>query len=318
MNNPAFKSPTYEELLERLQELEKTAEATEKVKELLCEFEEKIKEREALLESIIESLPFDLFVLDQDGRYILENTTCKRHYDGSIIGKKPGELDVPEATLNLWEENNRRAFAGEIVDAEVAFEVRDELHYYRNIISPILVEDEIKGIVGVNLDLKDKVERALLEQSLWDIFNHIRFFVVILDARCRIKKANTWLAKTLGYNRCDEMVGLNWHNFIPESITKTHHIMMDAIRTGEATDSEMVSEIVDLKGDRISVRWFHSPANSEWIFSVGVPLKSEITPSDSIEDLRTYWQECISKDRTMIRSLKVMAESEWRKRIPVE
>lgn len=313
MDNVAVK-PSYEDLVRRLEELEIANEKAERAKELLCEFEMKIKEREALLESIIASLPFDLFVIGKEGTYVLENPTCQKNYDGSIIGKRPEDLNVPEKTKEIWKSNNERAFKGETIDEEVSFKLMDKRLYYRNIISPIVVDDKITGIVGVNLDLEDKVERALLEQSLWDVFNYIRFYVVILDGRCRIKKVNTSLARALGFDQCSELVGRLWHDFLPSSIVKAQHLLMDSIRSGESQDSEFVSEIVGKGFERISVRWFHSPANSEWIFSVGIPLKLEIKPDDSIEDMRAYWQDCITKDRTMIRALRKIAESEWKQK----
>ncbi|MDA3971310.1 MAG: ATP-binding protein [Desulfobulbaceae bacterium] len=122
----------------------------------------RLKESEALLLATIESLPFEFFVVDQSGRYIMQNSICRKNW-GGIIGKRTEDLDVAETTLSQWIENNQRSLAGEIIDGEVRFETPNGERVYHNIISPIHSEDSIIGIIGVNIDITERrdVERRL-------------------------------------------------------------------------------------------------------------------------------------------------------------
>ena len=67
------------------------------------------------------------------------------------------------ATLQLWLDNNRRAFAGERVEGEVEAHVGGETLTYYNIISPIRDDSKIIGILGVNVDI---TERKRAEEAL--------------------------------------------------------------------------------------------------------------------------------------------------------
>lgn len=120
-------------------------------------------ESRAMFESVIESLPFDIFVLDTSNRYILQNSICKKRW-GNIIGKCPEDLSLNNEIKFLWRDNNRRALAGETVAGQVEYDRLDEekTHYY-NIIAPIRDQEKILGVVGVLVDISrlKKTEKAL-------------------------------------------------------------------------------------------------------------------------------------------------------------
>ncbi len=124
--------------------------------------EEIVRTGEARLRAAVESLPFDFFMLSPEGRYVMQNSVCKRHW-GDSVGKCPEDLRLDEETLTLWQTNNRRALAGEVVEGEVELTPQGEKGYYHNIISPIRDGDEIRGILGVNIDItaRRQAEEAL-------------------------------------------------------------------------------------------------------------------------------------------------------------
>jgi PAS domain S-box-containing protein len=121
-----------------------------------------LRESEARLRTAIESLPFDFFCIDKNGRYVMQNSTCRKRW-GDLLGKRPEDLEVDEVTLALWKKNNRKAFAGEIVRGEVSFKVAGKEGHYQNIILPIHEGEEIQGILGVNIDISEhkRAEEAL-------------------------------------------------------------------------------------------------------------------------------------------------------------
>lgn len=75
---------------------------------------ERLRETEARLQAAIESLPFDFWVMDADGRYSLLNSAATENW-GNCMGKRPEELDLPTETVARCQENNRRAFNGQVV-----------------------------------------------------------------------------------------------------------------------------------------------------------------------------------------------------------
>jgi PAS domain S-box-containing protein len=134
---------------------------------------EALRAREAQLSTLVESLPFELFGIGRDGRYFLQNELCRKHW-GDLIGKKPEEVADDQNTLHIWLDNNRRAFAGKIVKGEIELMVGGEKKYVYNIISPILSEGQVDGIVGFNIDI---TERRHNEEELSKYREHLEELV---------------------------------------------------------------------------------------------------------------------------------------------
>ncbi len=154
------RKPTYEELFERIKELEQEVFERQYI-------EEELQKSSGILNAIVDSLPFDVFALDSDNRYFLQNSICKKNW-GDLIGKCPEDLPVNKETLNLWANNNRRAFAGETVADEVEYHsLEGKKYFYHNIIAPIRDEEKIFGILGVLVDISEfkQTEKALMESE---------------------------------------------------------------------------------------------------------------------------------------------------------
>ena len=125
-----------------------------------------LEQSENRLRAAVESLPFDFFLIEKDGRYAMQNAVCRRHW-GDIVGKRPEDICPDKQTLELWQKNNRRAFAGEVVKEEVILESNTDKGYYYNIISPIRAGDEIQSILGINIDITErKKAEELLQRAL--------------------------------------------------------------------------------------------------------------------------------------------------------
>jgi PAS domain S-box-containing protein len=127
--------------------------------------EAKFIKSKAMFKAVVESLPFDVFVLDSDNRYILQNSICEKNW-GNLMGKYPEDVPVNKNTKKLWLENNHRALSGETVTGEVVYDgLNGEKSFYYNIVAPIHHGEEIFGILGVIIDVSEvkRVEEAVRE-----------------------------------------------------------------------------------------------------------------------------------------------------------
>jgi len=114
--------------------------------------EEALRESEARLKSAIESMPFDFFALDESGRYILQNSHCRRNW-GDLLGKRPEDMDIDPQTKAIWESNNSRALAGETIAEGITYSLEGRGGHYYNIVAPIRDGERIRGILGLNIDI---------------------------------------------------------------------------------------------------------------------------------------------------------------------
>lgn len=109
-------------------------------------------ESRAILQAVIENLPFDFWALGPDNTYILQNASSKEEW-GKAMGKRPEEVAGSEENLSVWLANNRRAFAGEKIEGEVELTVGGETRSYYNVVAPIWEGEQVWGILGVNVDV---------------------------------------------------------------------------------------------------------------------------------------------------------------------
>lgn len=119
-----------------------------------------------ILTAAVECLPFHFWALDAEGRYILANAATRAMW-GEIIGKRPADLAMDEKTLSLWLDNNRRVLEGKKVEEYSEFAVDGETRTFHNVIVPIRKGEQILGILGVNVDITERMraEKALQESE---------------------------------------------------------------------------------------------------------------------------------------------------------
>lgn len=144
--------------LQRLDDMHKLGQRNRELGREIAEreqAEEKLRSSEAQLHAVIESLPFDLWCTDADGRYIVQNSVCRERW-GDTIGKRPGDLEVSGEVLDEWNENTRRVFAGEVVQGEIEYTLGEKRETHSYIIAPIWEGERIIGSTGINIDITDR------------------------------------------------------------------------------------------------------------------------------------------------------------------
>ncbi|MGB7735729.1 MAG: PAS domain S-box protein [Thermoguttaceae bacterium] len=193
---------TREQLLEELTELRHRVATLETV-------EAELWKSRAILQATIDNLPFDFFAIGMDGRYMLQNATSKAHW-GDAVGKLPEDAAGNEETLVLWEENNRRAFAGEKVEEDVTLTIKGENRYCHNVIAPIIDTGRIQGILGVNIDITDRkrAEERLRESEsrFRSLFQESSVGAAVVTPNSQFLQVNRAFCDFLGYSE-SELIG---------------------------------------------------------------------------------------------------------------
>lgn len=124
-----------------------------------------LRDSQALLSTIIESIPFEIWAFGLDGRCLLANSATLRRY-GNIIGKKPEEITSHQEESLRVNEMIRKVLNGENVDEVVKstypFGSMNNRFHHR-VIVPIEDRGQLWGAVGIDIDI---TERKTLEESL--------------------------------------------------------------------------------------------------------------------------------------------------------
>jgi PAS domain-containing protein len=82
--------------------------------ELRAQAEAALASQHGRLAAIVESLPFNFWICDASGRYLLQNAYGRTVW-ADHTGLLPADTDAPPALQAHWTDTNRRALAGEII-----------------------------------------------------------------------------------------------------------------------------------------------------------------------------------------------------------
>ncbi len=204
--------PTYQELLDRINEFEARCQQHKSV-------EEELRTSVSRLNAVIESLPFDFFMINPDGQYVMVNSVSRERW-GDLIGKRQEEVAPDKQTLDLRIENNRKALSGETVKGEVKLSPQGKPGYYYNMLSPVYKDSEVLGIVGVNIDITDRKRQ---EEAVRKNESRYRALVEDMPALvCRflpdgtLTFVNEYYCSYFHMDR-EDLIGNNFFQFIPEN-----------------------------------------------------------------------------------------------------
>lgn len=189
------------------------------------------------LRTLIDNLPFDVFMMDTGGKYVMNNARSRMYY-GDILGKRPEDLAPDGETLKRWRRNNERAFAGKTVKGRIDFPVHGEMKNFFNIICPVYDEDRIIGISGMNIEITALVRSEKRAQEIRfrekAVLNNIPDMVWVKDKDSRFITVNEAYEKACGH-RVEELVGRTDFDIWPKFFLAERYRKddFDVIKTGE-------------------------------------------------------------------------------------
>ncbi len=124
------------------------------------------REVESWLVTLGETLPFDFWIQDRDGRYLLQNPASVRRL-GVALGKTIAELEASPDDRAVLQSGFLRARSGEAVHEEVTIPRNGGHAVFTRTLSPLLDGGAVVGVLGVDIDITPlKQSEAALRQSL--------------------------------------------------------------------------------------------------------------------------------------------------------
>jgi PAS domain S-box-containing protein len=210
--------------------------------------ERKANESEAILRAAFDHVPFDFWIMDQQGRHVLQNAVSLKFW-GELAKRPPEEWPVTEEVRQKWLENNERALRGEVVLGEVHYEHQGKVNWFYNILAPIWVEGQQQGYLGVNIDISDqKLSEAAMrtsERRLLAFVDNSPALIFIKDLEGRYLLVNSKFAAAFGVKREDIQGRLDRDFSTPEDFEKYRSHDLLILEHGQPLDCEEWASLPD-------------------------------------------------------------------------
>lgn len=217
---------------------------------LMIEFmetKEKLKSQNGLLLAMLENVPFDFWVRDQRGIQIIQSKAGASMW-GELKEQSVQEHHLDPETRALWEQNNLRAAAGEIVKGERKYKLiqTGEERTFFEVIAPYYIDNHLAGIMGINFDITDQKKNEELISVQSSALNAAANGIVITDIHGIVEWTNPAFERMTGYTFA-EALGKNV-SFLSESGMHSKEYYEELWRTissGKAWTGEMINRRKD-------------------------------------------------------------------------
>lgn len=207
------RKPSYEELRQRCDALEKELDSRKKV-------EAELRFSEERFTTFMDMMPAAVFIKDAEGRYLYIN----RFYEdvlgvGGLIGKTAKEV-FPEAIARsmLW--SDRKALSGKLdIREEKVEDAEGKERIFRTYKFPMYRQNGFRMVGGFALDITDQ-KRAVdalgaSEERYRSIVENSHDGIVIIDDKFHLEYVNDEICRMMGY-RADELTGADFRGFLDE------------------------------------------------------------------------------------------------------
>jgi len=113
-----------------------------------------LRQSEARLRAVIENIPYDMWMVDSDLRYMIQSSVSNQ-VSGNIIGKSLDELDLSHEVRRTLNRLYRQARQGKVILDEGEWRVNDQLRTFLTMVAPVKDVENLLGYVGMNIDITD-------------------------------------------------------------------------------------------------------------------------------------------------------------------
>ena len=268
--------------------------------------EDALKESEARMQAAIESLPFELWARDRNGRCIIQNPYSVSQW-GDFVGTLPEDIAPDSETLTLWEAINQRAYAGEVVRGESQISHGEQVLWYYYIVSPIRVDGQIRGILGVNIDITDRKrsEEALRQsEAKFRVLTQTVPSAIFIYQESKVVYANSYAEAHSGYSE-QELRSMDfWEMVHPEHRQMVRERGLARLR-GESVPSRYELKLVTKAGEERWVDFAASPINFEGkpaVLGTAFDITERKHAEDALRASEERYRELVENARDIIYS----------------
>lgn len=242
------------------------------------------------LRALVDGLPFDLWVCDEDGRYTFQNATSRRKR-GDQIGREPDDVVLDRQTLAQWREHRLNLPPGEWVVTQQSRIVDGERVSSTKLLRPVVGAGDVPRLTGINLDvpelgdaLRAAHEPGQRESVFRSIFEGSPEGIVTTDTERRINMVNAAFSRLFGYSEQEvigrdtrflyadpreyEQVGEDYQNREPGDglVGRTYQVRM-CRKDGEAFFAETVTDLLfDPDGAHVGYVGFIRDTSDRMVF----------------------------------------------------
>jgi len=245
------RKPTYEELEQRVKELEEEGSKGKLLEKPLGEALADQQEEKRKLETIIESIGDGLSILDTEFKILYENRVHK-----DVFGDHTGEQcymayrNINQVCEGCPVEASFKD--GEIHRRERNVQTEKGVSCFAVTASPLRDSTgKITAAVEVVRDITDrkKAEEALREErdNAQKYLDIAAVIIIAIDAKGEVKLINKKGCEVLGYKE-EEIVGINWFdNFLPERLRDpvkavSHQLLVGEIEPAESYENPILTK----------------------------------------------------------------------------
>ena len=127
-----------------------------------------------LLQSVCNCHPYDIWVMDVTGHYVLQNANSRVRW-GNLVGKTLDDIPIHAEMRSVWRDQTARALSGEDVVVEYEF-IRDGRNVVaRKTLKPLVSDGFVYGVLGTSTEITDTRELVTLTNSWEAISEAVRF-----------------------------------------------------------------------------------------------------------------------------------------------
>ncbi len=168
-----------------------------------------LKERETILSSIINSLPFELWVCNHQGKILCQSAASINYY-GNCTGCNYLELSLSDEAKDRWTEKSSRVLQGEVIHSDNHSKIQGHDYYFHHIMAPLTDGNVVEGVISLSIDVTaQKIAEENLQKSeekYRSLMENMNEVVMMVDNNDRVLYVNRRFTEVFGYETA-EIVG---------------------------------------------------------------------------------------------------------------